>query len=74
VFLDWLYGEFLHSDADRAERIERLDGPYRMYEWQFHMIASRLAHLFARLALIVAAVLEAAPRETQSASTLGRSD
>lgn len=57
VFLDWLYGEFLHSDASRAEKIERLDGPYRLYEWQFHMVAERLAAVFSRLALIVAAAL-----------------
>src|ERR1044072_5840665 len=62
VFLDWLYGEFLHSDVDKAERIKRLDGPYRLYEWQFHTIVGRLSQLFERLALIVRAAHESASR------------
>jgi hypothetical protein len=32
TFLDWLYGEFLHSDAERAARIEQLDTDFRLYE------------------------------------------
>jgi hypothetical protein len=47
VFLDWLYGEYLHSDADRAERIENVNTGFRIYEWQFHWIAERLASLCA---------------------------
>src|SRR5581483_2100934 len=33
TFLDWLYGEFLHSDAEKAARIEELDTEFRLYEW-----------------------------------------
>lgn len=61
VFLDWMYGEFLHSDADKAARIERLDGPFRFYEWQFHWVSERLASLFTRLAPVVAAALTTHP-------------
>jgi hypothetical protein len=61
VFLDWMYGEFLHSDAEKAARIDRLDGPFRLYEWQFHWVAERLASLFTRFALVVAAALGAHP-------------
>ena len=57
VFIDWMYGEFLHSDADKAARIQRLDGPYRLYEWQFHWIAERLASLFTRFTPVVEAAL-----------------
>lgn len=57
VFLDWTYGEFLHSDADKAARIQRLDGPFRLYEFQFHRISERLAALFGRFALVVEAAL-----------------
>jgi hypothetical protein len=57
VFLDWMYGEFWHSDAHRAARIERLDGPFRFYEWQFHWVSERLASVFTRFASVVAAAL-----------------
>ncbi len=26
VFLDWMYGQYLHSDAEKAQRIKELDG------------------------------------------------
>jgi hypothetical protein len=52
VFLDWLYGEHLHSDAERAERIARYDH-FRIYEWQFHWVAERLAALYTRFARLV---------------------
>jgi len=61
VFLDWLYGEYLHSDADRAERIEKLNTDFRIYEWQFHWIAERLAFLYARFAKVVGAALKVVP-------------
>jgi hypothetical protein len=61
VFLDWMYGEFLHSDPDKAARIERLDGPFRLYEWQFHRVSDRLASVFTRFTPVVAAALRARP-------------
>lgn len=63
VFLDWLYGEYLHSDADRAERIENLNTDFRIYEWQFHWIAERLAFLYARFAKVVSSALDVVPAE-----------
>lgn len=62
VFLDWMYGEYLHSDPEKAQRIEQLDH-FRMYEWQFHWVAERLAMLFARFAGIVGTALDAAQLE-----------
>jgi hypothetical protein len=59
VFLDWMYGEFLHSDPLKAARIQRVDGPYRLYEFQFHKISERLAILFARFSRVVEAALNA---------------
>jgi hypothetical protein len=53
VFLDWMYGEYLHSDADKAKRIEELDGGTGLYKWQFHWIAERLAHLFGWFSRVV---------------------
>src|SRR5581483_5217639 len=50
TFLDWMYGEFLHSDAEKAARIEALDTEYKLYEWQFHWVVERLAVLFAQFA------------------------
>jgi hypothetical protein len=60
VFLDWMYGEYLHSDAEKAERIEQLDTPFRLYEWQFHWVAERLAVLFASFARLVDSALATA--------------
>jgi hypothetical protein len=60
TFLDWLYGEFLHSDAEKAARIEELD-QFQMYEWQFHWVSERLAILYANFARIVESALAAAP-------------
>lgn len=57
TFLDWMYGEFLHSDADKAARIEALDTEFRLYEWHFHWVVERLAILFAQFAAIVRGVL-----------------
>jgi hypothetical protein len=57
VFLDWMYGEYLHSDGDKAQRISELDGPHRLYEWQFHWVVERLALLFERFARLVRATL-----------------
>lgn len=61
VFLDWMYGEYLHSDADKAERIARLDGgPMRLYEWQFHWVAERLAALYTSFSVVVRSALDPA--------------
>jgi hypothetical protein len=57
TFLDWMYGEFLHSDAEKAQRIKELDTEYRLYEWQFHWVVERLAILFSQFAAIVRGVL-----------------
>lgn len=57
TFLDWMYGEFLHSDVEKAARIEELDTDYRLYEWQFHWVVERLAILFSQFAAIVRGVL-----------------
>jgi hypothetical protein len=57
TFLDWMYGEFLHSDAEKAARIEKHDTEFRLYEWQFHWVVERLAVLFAQFAAIVRGVL-----------------
>ncbi len=65
VFLDWLYGEFLHSDADKGARIERLDGPFRFYEWQFHWVAERLASVFTRFETVVGAVMAICPPQSE---------
>jgi hypothetical protein len=62
VFRDWMYGEYLHSDPIKAERIEQLDSPWRLYEWQFHWIAERLASLYSRFAPVVASALDEAER------------
>jgi hypothetical protein len=59
VFRDWMYGEFLHSDADKAKRIEELDTEFRLYEWQFHWVAERLALIFVNFARVVRAALDA---------------
>jgi hypothetical protein len=61
VFLDWMYGEYLHSDAEKAERIEELDTPFRLYEWQFHWVVERLAILFTSFARVVGSALDSAP-------------
>ena len=58
VFLDWMYGEYLHSDAEKAQRIKQLDGGSGLYEWQFHWVASRLAALFRGFAEHVKTTLE----------------
>ncbi len=47
VFLDRTYGEYLHSDAEKAHRIKEVDGGHGLYEWQFHWVAERLAILFS---------------------------
>lgn len=60
VFLDWMYGEFLHSDADKAARIASLDTEFRLYEWQFHWVAERLAALYTTFAVTVESALEQA--------------
>ncbi len=57
VFLDWMYGEYLHSDAEKAKRIEELNH-FRMYEWQFHWVADRLAVLFDRYGRLVKLALD----------------
>jgi hypothetical protein len=57
TFLDWMYGEFLHSDAAKAARIETLDTEYSLYEWQFHWVVERLALLFSQFAAIVRSVI-----------------
>ena len=57
TFLDWMYGEFLHSDAEKAARIKELDTEFRLYEWQFHWVVERLAILFSQFAAIVRGVL-----------------
>jgi hypothetical protein len=59
VFLDWMYGEYLHSDADKAKRIEDLDTEFRLYEWQFHWVVERLALLYSSFALVVSSSLAA---------------
>jgi len=56
TFLDWMYGEFLHSDEEKAARIQELDTEYRLYEWQFHWVVERLAMLFSQFAGIVRGV------------------
>jgi len=46
-----MYGEYLHSDAEKARRIEGLN-EFQLYEWQFHWVSERLAAVcdsFARL-------------------------
>lgn len=58
VFIDWMYGEYLHSDADKAQRIEQLND-FQLYEWQFHWVAERLAILFAGFGRVVGSALEA---------------
>jgi hypothetical protein len=63
VFLDWMYGEFLHSDADKAERIEQLDTRFRLYEMQFHWVSERLAILFTSFARLVDSALATAGRD-----------
>ena len=57
TFLDWMYGEYLHSDAEKAARIKELDTKYKLYEWQFHWVVERLVVLFAQFAAIVRGVL-----------------
>ena len=61
TFLDWMYGEFLHSDAEKAARIAALDTEFRLYEWQFHWVVERLAMLFSQFAAIVRGVLAELP-------------
>ena len=61
AFLDWMYGGYLHSDAEKAERIEQLD-QFRLYEWQFHWVAERLSVLFGGFASLVSAALDAQDR------------
>lgn len=58
VFLDWMYGEYLHSDEEKAQRIRGLDGGQGLYEWQFHWVAERLSMLFTGFAQIVKRTLE----------------
>jgi len=58
VFLDWMYGEYLHSDADKAKRIEQLDTEWRLYEWQFHWVAERLAVVFTNFGRVVRSALD----------------
>lgn len=53
VFLDWMYGEYVHSDADKAKRIKELDGDHGTYKWQFHWVTERLSVLFTRFTEIV---------------------
>lgn len=62
VFLDWMYGEYLHSDAEKAQRIKELDGGQGLYEWQFHWVTERLAVLFTRFAQVVKATLDLSRR------------
>lgn len=59
VFLDWMYGEFLHSDPEKAKRIQQLDTEFKLYEWQFHWVAERLAVVFDRFVRIVGSALVA---------------
>jgi len=58
VFLDWMYGEYLHSDADKAKRIEQFDTEFRLYEWQFHWVSERLAVVFGNFARVVRATID----------------
>jgi hypothetical protein len=59
VFRDWMNGEYVHSDAKKAKRIEQLDTEFRMYEWQFHWVAERLALVFWNFARVVRSALDA---------------
>lgn len=62
VFLDWMYGEYLHSDADKAQRIKELNGS-GVYHWQFHWVTERLAKLFVRLTEVVRPLLDLAEKQ-----------
>ena len=62
VFLDFMYGEYLHSDAEKAKRIEQLND-FQLYEWQFHWVSERLALLYASFARLVAMALDLQPAE-----------
>ena len=57
TFLDWMYGEFLHSDAEKAARIAELGTEFKLYEWQFHWVVERLAVVFSQFAAVVRGVL-----------------
>jgi hypothetical protein len=57
VFLDFMYGEYLHSDPEKGSRIAQLN-EFQLYEWQFHWVSERLAVLYSSFARLVARALD----------------
>lgn len=58
VLLDFMYGELLHSEAEKAERIAQLDTEWRLYEWQFHWVVERLSVLYTHFRELVEGVVD----------------